>query len=58
MLRSPIVSRTWSGNGPAHLVTHQMTRRHASQQRLLTATTPSLETIHLGLHDTDPVTGP
>ncbi len=39
------------------MTTHQMTRRQASQQRLLTATTPSLETIHLSLHDTDPVTG-
>ena len=37
----------------------QLTRRHASQQRLLTATTAtsSLETIHLSLHKTDLVTG-
>lgn len=41
------------------MANQQLTRRHASQQRLLTATTamPSLETIHLSLHETDPVTG-
>ncbi len=36
---------------------HQIARRQASQQRLLTAPAPSLETVHLSLHETDPVTG-
>ncbi len=39
------------------MTNQQMTRRHASQQRLLTATAPPLQTVHLSLHDTDPVTG-
>ncbi len=38
---------------------HQITRRHASQQRMLAATAAvqSLDIVHLSLHDTDPVTG-
>jgi hypothetical protein len=35
----------------------QLARRHTSQQRLLTATAPPLDTVHLSLHETDPVTG-
>ncbi len=39
------------------MTNQQIARRQASQQRLLTAPAPSLETVHLSLHDTDPVTG-
>ncbi len=37
----------------------QVAQRHASQQRMLTATTAAqpLEIVHLSLHDEDPVTG-
>ena len=37
----------------------QITRRHVSQQRLLTATAPAhpSDIVHLSLHETDPVTG-
>ncbi len=38
---------------------HQTPQRHASQQRMLTATATEqyLEIVSLNLHDTDPVTG-
>ena len=35
----------------------QLVWRRASQHRLLTAPAPPLETVHLSLHDEDPVTG-
>ncbi len=39
------------------MTNQQIARRQASRQRLLTAPAPSLETVHLSLHEIDPVTG-
>ena len=37
------------------MTSHQITQRHASQQPVLTA--PSLEIVHLSLHEIDLITG-
>jgi hypothetical protein len=39
------------------MTNQQLARRQVSQQRLLTAPALPLETVHLSLHDIDPVTG-